>query len=225
MSKKGNLIYRIVTSITLFVPLPLYLFLSATLFNIIPDYTIHAKIDTISVLHIDDEYFITSNDKTVEYSGLVTYNEEYDTWGIYIDSEDIIKIDKKYYSYVLENDVMLLKDIKTLEVQKQTTYKLPLSFFISLFAVLVAVLIIQGKMQWHKQHPRLATLIALLSTTVILFIISTIVSNMLNVFLVATVSWGLYCIEYLVKQSKIDQKQANKTENDIIAQLKNALKG
>ena len=51
MANKSNLLYKIITIITLAVPLPLYLFLSATLFNITPDYTInHAKITELAIV-------------------------------------------------------------------------------------------------------------------------------------------------------------------------------
>ena len=224
MTKKGNLIYKIVTSITLLVPLPLYLFLSATLFSIVPDYVINAKIDTISVFNSNDEYFITTSDKTASISGLVVYNEDYDSYGIYIDSEDIIKIDGNYYSYIEKDGSNQLVDIKKFEIQKQTTYKLPLSFFISLFGVLMVVLIMQGKMQWHKKYKRLATFIALLSVTVVLFVINTIVSNVLNIFLVSTVSWAIYCIEYMVAKGKIDKSQSEKQESDLLDTLRGLLK-
>lgn len=227
MTKKGNLIYKIITSITLFLPIPMYLFLSATLFNITPNYVINAKIDTISVFHVGDEYFITTSDKTATIDGLLAYNEDYDTYGIYITlGDDIIKIDKGYYSYVhhQNNDTYELVDIKKFEVQKQTSYKLPLSFFISLGGVLIAVLIIQGKMQWHKKHKRLATLISLLSFTVLMLVINTIVSNVLNIFLVATTSWAIYCLEYLVVKGKIEKKKAEKQESDLLDTLRGLLK-
>lgn len=226
MTKKGNLIYKIIVSITLFIPIPMYLFLSATLFGITPNYTINAKIDTISVFHVGDEYFITTSDKTATIDGLIAYNEVYDVYGIYIDSDDIIKIEKNYYSYVhnKNNDTYELVDIKKFEVQKQTSYKIPLSFFISLGGVLIAVLIIQGKMQWHKKYKRLATLISLLSFTVIMLVINTIVSNLLNIFLVATTSWAIYCIEYLVVKGKIDKKKAEKQESDLLGTLRGLLK-
>lgn len=227
MSKKASLIYKLITTITLFVPLPLYLFLSATLFNITPDYTIHAKIDTISVYQVEDEYFITSNDKMAIFDGLVTYNEDYDTFGIYITSDNIVKIDGKYYSYVensAEDKTMVLKDIKVFKIQEKQSLNIPIITIVSGISVFIVYLIIQGKMGWAKKYPRTAVLSALTTGTLILFIIDFIIGGMLNVFLVATVSWALYCLEFTVKENLLDKKDATKIESDLLRTLKDALK-
>lgn len=220
-NKKGKIIYKLVTMFTLFVPLPLYLFLVATLFSINPDYIIYTNIDNVQVIeYYEDEettYFITTlNNATMD--GVVEYRDN--KYGIIIDSEDIIKIDKNYYSYVEKDNVMQLVDIRKFELQKQQSYKIPVSFFISLFGVLIVILIIQGKMQWHKKHPRLAAFISLLTITVVLYILNSIIGNILGVFVVATASWAIYCLEYLVYQGKIDNNEKEKKESEILKALK-----
>ena len=209
MEKKKKLIYKIISAITILVPLPLYLFLMATLFNITPDYIIYTEIENVEVLeHKGENYFLTTKNIDGKY-------------GIIIDEEDIIKIGGNYYSYVTnEENVRELTDIKKFEVKKQQSYKIPLSFFISLFAVLVVVLIIQGKMQWHKKHPRLAALVALLTGTVILFILNSIIGNILGVFVVATASWAVYCLEYSVYQNTLDEKDKANKESEILRALR-----
>jgi len=213
-----NSIYDIVKIITLGAPLAIYLFLSATIFNIVPDYYIDdVEIYNVVVEQVEENYFIYAENATYSGNDLTNYNEHY---GFYIDSETIIKIDKHYYSYV-ENE---LKDIKALEIQKQTSYKLPITFVISVFAVLIVALIVTKKMQWYKSKPRLAVFLALVTITAFLWVVNTILGGMLNVFLIATISWGIYGVEYLVQQGYLSQEQADKAESTLLNQLKEALK-
>lgn len=228
-SKKGNVIYKVITAITLFVPLPVYLFLMATLFNIKPDYIIYTTIDNVEVIeYIENEntdkeehlYFLTTKDNAT-MEGVVEFRDG--RYGIFIEEEDIIKIDKNYYSYILKDNVRQLVDIKKFELKKQQSYKIPISFLISVFGVLVVVLIINGKMQWRKEHPRLAALITMLTVTVVLYIINVIISNILGVFIVATTSWAVYCLEYLVYKGTIEDREKEQKESEIIRALKGLL--
>lgn len=224
-SSKSKLIYKLITGATLFVPLPLYLFLMATLFNIVPDYVVYTEIENVQVLeYVENEetiYFLTTTNNA-SLNGLVEFYDN--KWGIYIDSKDIIKIDKNYYSYVEIDNVRELKDIKKFEIQKEQSYKIPISFFISAFGILIVVLIVQNKMQWHKRFPRLAALLALLTGTITLFILNTIIGNILGVFLVATASWAVYCLEYMVHQQTLDEKEKAKQESDLLNTLKGLIK-
>lgn len=220
-SKHKKLIYKIITALTLLVPLPLYLFLMATLFNINPDYIIYTKIENVEVIELEDSSFFLTTTDNAKIDGVVEFKNN--KYGIVITEEDIIKIDKNYYSYVENKDndnVRELMDIKKFEIQKQQSYKIPTTFFISLFAVVIVVLIIQGKMQWHKKHPRLAVLVALLTGSVILFILNSIIGSILGVFVVATGSWAVYCLEYLVYQNSLDEKEKEKKENEILRALR-----
>ena len=140
------------------IPLPLYLFLSATLFNITPTHKITgAKIDEINLIVQEDEGFIYTDNQEAIMSGNVAYNEVLAKYGFYIDETSIIQVGFKYYGMVLEENQYVLTDIKTMEIQRQQQYKLPLSFFISVASILIVILVVQGKMQWHKTYPRLAT--------------------------------------------------------------------
>lgn len=222
-SKKSKLIYKLITGATLFVPLPLYLFLMATLFNIVPDYIVFTDLEQVQVIEytVDDEisYFLTTLDNAT-LNGTVDFKDG--RYGIYIDSDDIIKIDKKYYSYVLnkETETKELMDIKKFELQKEQSYKIPLAFFINVFGILVVVLIVQKKMQWHKKYPRLAVFVTLLTGTIILFVLNSIIGNILGVFLVATASWAVYCLEYMVHQQTLDESEKNKKESEIASMLR-----
>lgn len=207
------------------IPLPLYLFLSATLFNITPTHKITgAKIDEINLIMVDGDGFVYTDNQEAIMSGNVAYNEVLAKYGFYIDETSIIQVGFKYYGMVLEENQYVLTDIKTMEIQRQQQYKLPLSFFISIASILIVILVVQGKMQWHKTYPRLATFIALLTGTVILTIIKSIVGDIQYVFLIATTSWGMYCLEYLYYTNKITSKQLAKTQSTLVSELENRLK-
>jgi hypothetical protein len=223
MTKKSKWIWRIVKTITLALPLPVFLFLSATLFSITPDYVINADISSVSVVEYEDAWFIYSDDISASYDGLVRLNGEIDKYGMMITSDDVIKINKDYYSYQEQDGVYQLVDVKRLEVQKQQSYKLPISFFISLIGALVVVLIVQKKMNWHKEHPKGAVMIALITGTVILYVIQLIVSSVLGVFVVATASWGAYLLEDMLQQGQITNEKQEKHESDIIRALRQAV--
>ena len=215
MKTKGKLIYKIISTITLLVPLPIYLILSATLFNIVPDYTIdNVTIEEVNVIEYEDYNFLYVENAEAIYSGVVV--QDNGLYGFYMDEDDILQIESDYYN----ND---LTDIKKLEIKKETSYKLPLAFFISLMGVGIVALIISGKMQLYKKYPRISTLIGLLTGTIILYVMNIIVSNIFSVFLIATVSWAVYCIEYMIKEGIINKDQAEKQENDLIETLKKAL--
>ena len=216
MKTKGKLIYKIISTITLLVPLPIYLILSATLFNIVPDYVIdNVTFEEVNVIEYEDYNFLYVENTDAIYNGVVV--QDNGLYGFYMDEDDILKVENNYYNNNLE-------DIKKLEIQKETSYKLPLAFFISLMGVGIVALIISGKMQLYKKYPRVSTLIGLLTGTIILYVMNIIVSNIFNVFLIATVSWAVYCIEYMIKEGIINKDVAEKEENDLISTLKEALK-
>ena len=215
MTAKSKLIYKIITAITLFAPVALYLFLSATLFNIIPDYRIkNVEIAEVNTIVYEEYNFVYTTNAQAVYDGVVVQDSGY--YGFYVDEDDILRVGNDYYNYELE-------DIKKLEVQKQTSYKLPMTFFISLIGIGIVVLVVNGKMDIYKKYPRISTLVALLTGTGVLFIINTIVGNLFNVFLIATASWAVYCLEYLVKNNAINKDKADKVENDLVSALKEAI--
>lgn len=222
MSKKAKNIWRIVKILTLALPLPVFLFLSATVFSIEADYEIYAEYDTIDTAEVGEMVYIFSWDETALYNGLTTITHDYGVVMI-IEEGDIIKIDGGYYSYTEIDGVRGLQDVKRFAIQQEQSYKLPISFFISIAGALVVALIVQKKMSWHKEHPKGAVLIALITGTAILFVIQLIVSNVLGVFVVATVSWGAYLLEDMVTQGMMSEEQKQKTESDLLQALKKAL--
>lgn len=186
----------------------IYLFLSATLFNVNADITV--KNATVSDLIINEDFIYTNNENVV-YNGSVTYYEG--NYGFFVDEDTIIKTDDGYYNYKLE-------EFNATELRKETSYKLPMAFLVSVFGVGIVLLVVNRKMQWYKQYPRIFVLVSLTMGTLTLLAIDVVVSNLLYVFLVATISWALYCVEYMVNQGLIDEKDAKKADSKLLDTLR-----
>jgi len=78
-------------------------------------------------------------------------------------------------------------------------------------------------MDIYKDYPRISTLVALVTGTLVLLVIDTIVSNLFGVFLIASISWALYCLEYWVNENFISEEESKKVESDLVKSLKDAL--
>ena len=226
MNNKGSTLYKIIVVLTLALPVPIYLFLSAVLFKIVPDFTINATIETIEVEQTGDKWFVYSTDTNASYGGLVVFNFSISKYGLSITSDDIIKIDGDYYKYDKNDDTGIFEwtDIKKFEIQKTLSYKLPISFLISLVGLGIVASVIAGKMKVFSKYPRISALGALLAGTVILSIINLIIDNLLGVFLVATISWAVYCIEHFVYTGKISKSAAEEKVSKLEQALKEELK-
>ncbi len=223
LKKNSKLLEKVIKSLTLILPIPIYLFIMATIYNIHEDVNIQAQFDTISVIHVEDEHFITSTDENAKYEGVVEINDG--KVGVFIHDNYIIKINKDYYGYKYneKEDTWALEDIKKFEIRKKQSYNIPLVVFISIAGGLMAAGIISGKMQLYKTKPRLATFIALLTTTVILYIINTFVANILGIFIVITATWGTYSLEYLYFDNKDTGKKQEDKESELIRKLREGL--
>ena len=79
---------------------------------------------------------------TILYNGVVA---------AVIDNDDVIKIGFKYYSYVEGKDGFALTELKLIE--KQQSYKIPITFFISVLGAMIVILVAMKKMQVLKDHP------------------------------------------------------------------------
>ena len=213
---------KIIRILTLSLPLLIYLFLNAVLFSVTPDVTINAKIEDIQVMNYieEDIYFIYSKADTSFNGGYVILYEG--MIGAVIESDDVIRIGYSYYNYT-ENKEGELELVNMKLIEKQQGYKIPVAFFISVLGALIVALVVMGKMDIMKTYPRISALIALSTGTVVLYIIDTIVSNLLGVFIVATISWAIYCLEYTFEHGKITKIQKEKKTNDLLTLLKGAL--
>lgn len=215
---KNRTLYKVIVAFTLIAPMTLYMFLSATLFNIDEDIRVdNVTSEELIITTIEDGYFAYTDNEDVIFSGVVTRLDG--LYGFYVDEDTIIRLDDGYYIYE-DNELV---DIKATELQREQSYKIPMAFVISAIGVAIVVLVVMNKMQWYKKYPRLSALVALATGTLILWMIDVLVSNLLFVFLIATISWGAYCIEYLIDKGLIDEETGKKAESETIKALKEAL--
>lgn len=224
-TKKGKTLYKVITTFTLLAPTVIYLFIAAALFGITPDYSIENVTSEQIVTYYggdweDDQAFIFSQSNEAVYDGVVVYQSGH--YGFIVDSEDIVQLDDGYFSWNSESHTM--QDIEEQAEAKNQSYSISIAFVASIIGIGIVALLVSKKMSWQKQHPRAAVLIALITGTAVLYLINAIVGSLLNVFMIATVSWAAYYIEWLIQQRKISSADGEKKESDLLHSLKEALK-
>lgn len=214
--KTNKPIHKLIYGITLGLPMIVYLLVSAIVFQVVPDYEIHVE-DIEQVVVIGNFVGVKENAKL---KGTFTYNEEYELWGFTATEESVILINKQLYTY---EDTQLVEAKRKL-IEKEQSWKIPLSVYISLGGGLIVALVIMGKMQIHKQYPRIATLIALGLGTAILGLINLLITNIFHVFLIATISWAIYLLEYSIIQRNINREKTKSTSDELENALRDALR-
>ncbi len=227
---KPKTIYNLISSLTLILPISVYMILMATVFQIKADAVVGGKVEQVEVLKDDNFLYAHALTEEVTFNGLVVQHEG--VMALRFDTEDIIKFKDGYFQFKLDyTDKKITEpidtwvDVKMFEMKKQMSYKLPLSVIFSIVGALIVAAVISNKMQWHKKHPRLATFLALLTGTVILWLINSFIGSVLGVFAVATASFGLYYIEWLAYQNKIKEKDSEKAKSELTSILEDALRG
>ena len=211
MSQKNKIIYKIITAITLALPLMIYMFLSATVFNVNPD--IIVKNADVSDLIINGDFIYTNNENVVYNGSVAVYEGEY---GFFVDEDTIIRADDGYFTYELE-------EISVAQLRQETSYKLPMAFIITVIGVGIVIMVVNRKMEWYKDWPRIFVLVSLITGALILTLLNVIVSNLTTVFYIASASWALYCVEYYFKEGIISDEDKNKADSDLLKKLKEAL--
>jgi hypothetical protein len=209
--------YKLLTILTLALPLPIYLFLQATLFNIPIDVRIFSDSEVLIVEAYEDMYFISSTLET-QYNGYTLIVDG--MIGVLVDENDVIKTDNGLVQ-VKEGAIV---DVKRELFQQQQSYKIPVVVFISLFGVMIVAIIVLKKMDLVKQYPRLSVMVSLSTGTIVLYVLNTVIGGILGVFMVATISWAVYCLEYMVHHGMITQKESQKTEAELLKLLRSKLK-
>lgn len=239
-----KLLYKIVSSLTLVLPISITLVVSAIYSKPIPNVVILfesatpvekiADIETHFVIIQDDKYLEIDNSRgamEVQY-----LNNDFTLNKNVSEFDGIKKLTLKSGSYMRfitdDFDEIVEKDKQNKLVavsifNVETGNKLSLAFIVSILSTLIVVAIISGKMQLQKKYPKTAVFIALLSGTIVLSVINAIIGNILAVFIVATVSWGLYCLEHYYFYNVIDNQieaEGKATFSKLAEQLANELK-
>jgi len=217
---KKKLFYKLATTITLMLPISLFLIISAITGQ---TYDAELFVEESAVINFEvyNEGYIV-NSEQASYNGyIVPYNEEY---GVYIEEDDIVKVGNEYFTPYFNEDTQVYEltnfDDIPVEPQKNSRWFVSIA---SIVALGIVGLIIGGKMDLLKKRPRLSALITLGVLTAILFGLNTIISDMLNVFIIATASWFGYCLEYAVHKGIITSDKADKSQSELLKGLKGLL--
>lgn len=222
MKIKSKLVYSIVSALIFLLPFSTYLLIEALVHSVDYDYTVYGDLADLTHLETDSGIFIYSNDKSVYYKGLVGFNDEIGEYGIEITAEDVVKINKSYYQW--NDETKELVDVKVELIKKKQSYSIPAFVIFSGVGILIAVMIISKKMEWHKKRPYEATIISLWIALAFLFGISYFVSNIFKSLLVVTISFTVHYIWHLYSKSEIKKKEAIKQTSALQDALTNILK-
>lgn len=195
-----KIIYKVLTIITLVAPISIYLFLSATLFNIRVDHKVEIEKNAEVDVYINsDRVFIYKFDNKITFYGRTQYHPSVRYYGIFLFEGDTIQVNKEIFVVEAneERTELVLNEISKFALNQKEGVSLPIAFILSGLGVLIVSLVVGGKMQWFKKRRRLGVFISLGVGTLVLYLINMVVANLFMVFLIALVSWGVYCIEYL----------------------------
>jgi hypothetical protein len=236
MAKK-KLLFKIIGAMTLALPISITLVVSAIWSKPTPDYVITFN-DALAVdlETINEKVVITEHDDknkalVIAFDEFTFYNIDFTYYDKIIDGKYIVK-NKSYIRFlsddfdnvleIIEGDSFIKLD-KVSHINIQTGNKLSLSLIVSIIATLVVVGIISGKMKLHRKYPKSATFIALLSATIIIGVINAIIGSIFTVFVVATISWGAYCLEDAYFKSLQPVNESQQQQNALINELRRLL--
>ena len=235
--KKKKLLFKIIGAMTLALPISITLVVSAIWSKPTPDYVITFN-DALAVdLETSNEkVVITEHDDknkalVIAFDEFTFYNIDFTYYDKIIDGKYIVK-NKSYIRFlsddfdnvleIIDGDPFIKLD-KVSHINIQTGNKLSLSLIVSIIATLVVVGIISGKMKLHRKYPKSATFIALLSATIIIGVIKAIIGSIFTVFVVATISWGAYCLEDAYFKSLQPVSESQQQQNALIDELRRLL--
>lgn len=195
-----QILYKILTIVTIVAPVSIYLFLSATLFNIRVDHKVEIEKNAeVDIVTHSDRLFIYKYDNNITFYGTTKYDPTVRYYGIYLYQGETIQVNKDILVVEVNEtqDGLILNEISKFALNKKESVSLPIAFVISGLGVLIVALVVGGKMKWFKKRKRLGVFISLGLGTLVLYLINMVVSNLFTVFLIALISWGVYCVEYL----------------------------
>lgn len=216
---KKKLIYKIISGLTLVLPLSVYLIIMATVFRISHHARIYANHNEVTLVERMHSQYILVDESIEEFSARGQYyNGEV---LISIAENEIFLFNDGYFTLI--NDKWA--DADEAKQKEDTSWKIPFTVFVSLGGIVIVGLVISGKMEFHKKFPRVATLISLILGTLILSGISAIVKNLADVFLIATLSWAVYMIEHAIYKGVVSGEKVKEIKSVLDNELDDALKG
>lgn len=237
-----KLLFRIISAMTLALPISITLVVSAIWSKPTADYVITfddalvVDLETINQKVVITEHDDKNKALAIAFDDFTFFNIDFTYYDKIIDGKYIVK-DNSYIRFLSDDFDKVLEIVdgkndlgesfitldKVSHINIQTGNKLSLSFIVSVIATLLVVGIISGKMKLHRKYPKSATFIALLSSTILLGVLNAIIGNIFTVFVVATISWGAYCLEDAYFKSLQPVDETEKKQNALIDELRRLL--
>lgn len=237
-----KLLFRIIGAMTLALPISITLVVSAIWSKPTADYVVTfsdalvVDVETLNEKVVVEQYNEKNIALAITLDDFTFFNTDFTYYDKIIDGKYIVK-DSSYIRFLGDDFDKVLEMVsskneqgdpvfkldKVSHINIQTGNKLSLSFIVSVIATLIVVGIISGKMKLHRKYPKSATFIALLSSTILLGVLNAIIGNIVTVFVVATISWGAYCIEDAYFKSLQPVDETEKKQNALIDELRRLL--
>lgn len=205
--------YRIISLLTLFLPITTLL----VFFYFTSNQGVKEILEAPNVVfpNVDKryDYLVDTNDywsidpveKTISFHAevLIYENVEVLNGTIKIEYPEFFSMGNKYYS-IDENDNLVIFDAAKLVKERmfEMNFLIGLSAFITIGTAMIISLIVVKKMQLLNRHRRLSVAITLWTFTILFLIISMISNQVYLIFLVFSLSWTAYYIEWLIERKK-----------------------
>ena len=210
---KSKLIYKLIVAVTFIVPISSFMLIQA-LNGQTYDYEIFTQDDAVIELLAYDDNFIVFSDEASYNGYLVPYNESY---ALYIEEDNIVKVDKDYFT-VFNGQWKNLNDIPPTE-EKSSFITISIA---SVVALGIAGLIIGSKFDLLKSHPVASAVVSMTVITAIFMGIQSIIDDMTIVFQIVTAEVYLFAIETGIYNGILTSKQTEKAQADLLRLLKGA---
>lgn len=153
----------------------------------------------------NDYWSIDATNKTISFHAeLMVYEDlEIINGTVKIDYPEFFSMGNKYYA-IDENDNLIIFDANKLVKEKmfEMNFLIGMSAFIGIFSIIIIVFMVMKKMKILSRHRRLSVLISSAVFTMFFLILSMITSQIYLMFLVFTLSWGAYYVEWLIYRKK-----------------------
>lgn len=153
----------------------------------------------------NDYWSIDATNKTISFHAeLMVYEDlEIINGTVKIDYPEFFSMGNKYYA-IDENDNVIIFDANKLVKEKmfEMNFLIGMSAFIGIFSIIIIAFMVMKKMKILSRHRRLSVLISSAVFTMFFLILSMITSQIYLMFLVFTLSWGAYYIEWLIYRKK-----------------------
>ena len=148
--------YKILVALTLLLPISSF-FVYSAITGQTYDAEVHNSVSL--VLEQYNEGYIIYDNKASYTGYMIPYNESY---ALYIELGDIVKVDKEFYT--IDNGALVNLDDIPPTMQESNNYVVSIA---SIVALGIVALIIGGKMDILKKHPRASAMVSLIIITLI----------------------------------------------------------